>query len=528
MTFVITQNCCADAACVPVCPVDCIRPAPQSAESPAQSLYIDPASCVDCGACQEVCPVDAIYHEDELPPTQLPFLDINANYFKAHPLKVREFGSRPPKESVTPGSLRVAVVGAGPAACYAVSALARIGGAEINVFERLPSPFGLVRYGVAPDHQRTKGVVDTLKAGLSSPNVKCYFNVEIGRDLTHDELVQRHHAVIYAVGASGSRSLGIPGEEMDGCHTAADVVAWYNGHPDHIDEAIDLTGPRAVVIGNGNVALDVARVLTIGARALADTDIADPALERLAESGIEEVVVLGRRGIADASFSIGEFMALRQLAGVDVVIEGDLGRRPDDNSEGALKYDVAQEVMRESVTPGNKRIVMRFSTASVRIVGEQRVEGLEVTDGEVISAPMVVRAIGYRGNAIPGVPFDATRGIVPNNDGRVVGDDDAPAVGIYATGWIKRGPSGVIGTNRACAEETVTQLMSDHHEGLLKQPNMPTSGIDELLAARAVQVVTWRGWQAIDRAEKANGMSLARPRVKFVQVSDFLSAMTTS
>ncbi|MGH3580286.1 MAG: FAD-dependent oxidoreductase [Mycobacterium sp.] len=523
MAFVITQNCCADASCVPVCPVDCIRPAPQSTDSPAQSLYIDPKSCVDCGACMEVCPVDAIYYEDDLPDNQQPFRVINADYFKLHPLTIRAFGSRPAKEAVAPGSLRVAVVGAGPAACYAVSALARIAGAQINVFERLPSPFGLVRYGVAPDHQRTKGVIDTLQAGLSSPNVNCYFNVEVGRDISHDELVERHHAVIYAVGASGSRSLGIPGEDLQGCHAAADVVAWYNGHPDHIDEAVDLTGNRAVIIGNGNVALDVARVLTMGTDALSRTDIAEPALARLAESSVDEVVVLGRRGIADAAFSIGEFLALRELDGVDVVIEGELGNRPEDGTEGALKYEVAQELRTTATTAGNKRIVMRFSTAPVGLTGQGRVAGVQVTGGEVIPTSLVVRAIGYRGNEVTGVPFDGDRGILPNNGGRIVGAAGEPRAGLYATGWIKRGPSGVIGTNRTCAEETVAQVVADHRAGALPEPPS-AADLDTLLAARGVRVVNWRDWQTIDRAEKANGAALSRPRVKFIDRQQFLIA----
>lgn len=516
MAFVITQNCCADASCVPVCPVDCIRPAPQNTAAPAQSLYIDPDSCVDCGACMEVCPVDAIYYEDDLPAMQAPFLDINANYFKIHPLKIRPVSRAAKPQAVQLGSLRVAVVGAGPAACYAVNALARTAGVQVSVFERLPAPFGLVRYGVAPDHQRTKSVTETLASGLSSPNVTCYFNVQVGSDITHDELTARHHAVIYAVGASSSRALGIPGEQLPGVHAAADVVAWYNGHPDHADAAIDLGGPRAVIIGNGNVALDVARVLTMGADALGGTDVADPALRRLAESNIEEVVVLGRRGIADAAFSVGELLALRQLSGVDIVIAGELGDRPADGTEGALKFDIAQQVLHTNRTPGNRRIVMRFSTAPVGIVGAGRVEGITLSDGELLAASLVVRAIGYRGTEIAGVPFDADRGVLPNADGRVTD-------GVYAAGWIKRGPSGVIGTNRTCAEQTVAQIMSDYRAGLLNR-ELPADDLAAVLAARDVPVVDWQGWQAIDRAEQARGAALARPRVKFTQNADFLIA----
>jgi len=326
VTFVITQNCCNDASCVPVCPVDCIRPVPTVADPRRTMLYIDPIACVDCGACLAECPVGAIYYEDDLPADQRVFLDINADYFAEYPLTVRQasLASAMPR-SVEQDSLHVAIVGSGPAGCYAAAELARVAGVRISVFDRLPTPFGLIRAGVAPDHQRTKDVTSVFEPALAAAGVSCYFNVTIGRDLSHDELLAHHHAVVYAVGASASRDLPIPGAGLDGSRPASDFVAWYNGHPDHTDDEFDLQSPRVVVVGNGNVALDVARVLLAGPKSLTTTDIASHALNALVDSRVEEVVVLGRRHAGDAAFSIGEFLALDRLPDVDLVVEGRLG-----------------------------------------------------------------------------------------------------------------------------------------------------------------------------------------------------------
>jgi ferredoxin--NADP+ reductase len=519
VTFVITQNCCADATCVAVCPVDCIRPVPATDGSPAHSLYIDPQTCVDCGVCMEVCPVDAIYYEDDLPASQAQFLDINARYFGEHPLVIRAAEPKRAHVGVAAGSLRVAIVGAGPAACYAADELVRTHGVEVSVFDRLPTPFGLVRSGVAPDHQRTKSVVSSYEPALRASNVSCYFNVEVGRDLKHEELLEYHHAVIYAVGAAHSRDLGIPGEHLRGHHAAADLVAWYNGHPDHANNEIDLTGTRVVVIGNGNVALDVARVLVMDTDELARTDIAERALQQIIDSRVEEVVVLGRRGVADAAFSVGEFLALGRLSGVDVIIAGELGARPDDG-DGAQKYDLATEFVACKPIPGNRRIVLRFSTTPKELLGSTRVEGVAVADADgadVIEAGLVLRSVGYRGSEIAGLPFDPDRCIVPNEAGRVF-------AGVYVTGWIKRGARGVIGTNRTCASETVAQLMRDFADGTLAAAVRPAAELEALLAARDVRVVDWNGWQAIDAEERKRGAESARPRVKFAAVEELLVA----
>ncbi|MCX2715416.1 FAD-dependent oxidoreductase [Mycolicibacterium sp. J2] len=525
MAFVITQNCCTDASCVPVCPVDCIRPVPGPSGAAAPMLYIDPATCVDCGACVAVCPVGAIYHEDDVPASQQRFTEINAAYFAARPLSMR---AAPPKWSpgvVGRDMLRVAVVGAGPAACYAVADLARTSGVQVNVFDRLPTPFGLVRFGVAPDHQRTKDVTQVFETALAAPNVSCFFNVAVGQDISHDELMATHDAVIYAVGASESRELGIPGEELAGTVSAAAFVNWYNGHPDHADRRFDLTGPRVVIIGNGNVALDVARVLVTDRDRLAATDIAGHALDQLAAAGVREVVVVGRRGAGDGAFSVGELLALGTLPGVDVTVEGELGERPDDH-ECALKFDIVREYAQRTATPGSKRIVLRFGACPVRLDGDGRVSTVVLQDDSGlhgVDTSLVLTSIGYRGTPVPGLPFDAAAGIVPHDGGRVL-RDGAVEPGVYVTGWIKRGPRGVIGTNRLCARETVTNLLADARAGLLPSPASDQRLTAATLAARGVEVVTLAGWHLIDAVERENGSAVSRPRVKVVDRRALLTA----
>ncbi|WP_099022993.1 FAD-dependent oxidoreductase [Mycolicibacterium palauense] len=525
MAFVITQNCCTDASCIPVCPVDCIRPVPGPDGVAAPMLYIDPTTCVDCGACVEVCPVGAIYHEDELPESQRRFKAINADYFATEPLAIRPIPAKWEPAAVGRDVLRVAVVGAGPAACYAVSDLVRTSGVQVDLFERLPTPFGLVRFGVAPDHQRTKDVVDLFEAALASPSVRCFFNVAVGQDITHEQLMDTHDAVIYAVGASGARDLGIPGEALPGNAGAAEFVSWYNGHPDYAGRQFDLSGGRVVIVGNGNVALDVARVLVMDRDDLAATDIAEHALKQLNSSGVREVVVLGRRGAADGAFSVGELLALGSLRGVDVVVEGELGERPEDR-ERALKFDIVREYADRTPTAHHKRIVLRFGTKPVEVVGADRVEALRVSSGgatSTIETSLVLRSIGYRGLPVDGLPFDDDAGIVPNDGGRVT-RDGVPVPGVYVTGWIKRGPRGVIGTNRECARETVTQLLADARADILPSP--PEGGrldVDEL-AARGLHVVDLAGWRLIDAAERQQGSTVSRPRVKVVDRQALLAA----
>ncbi|GAB3218134.1 FAD-dependent oxidoreductase [Mycolicibacterium hippocampi] len=530
MAYVITQNCCKDASCVPVCPVDCIRPAGGPGEfTGTEMLYIDPEACIDCGACMDECPVDAIHYEEDLPEHLERFRELNAAYFERHPLQPE---ATPPDKRHGPvenGSLRVAVVGAGPAACYAADELIAVDGVEVDMFERLPTPFGLVRAGVAPDHQHTKSVVSLFTSALADKRFGCHLNVEIGRHLGHQDLMDHHHAVIYAVGCSASRNLGIPGEDLPGSHPASDVVGWYNGHPDHAHHRFDLSGRRAVIVGNGNVALDVARILLTPPDLLAGTDIAEHALEALAHNSIEEVVILGRRGPRAAAFSVGEFLALGHLPGVDVVIDGSgLEPDPDDDIETAAKLDVAREYARRTPTPGNKRVVFRFGCSPTAIEGSESAQGLQVNGSEVIETSLILRSIGYRGESLPDLPFDDSTGTVTNDRGRVTDGTGKPVTGVYVTGWIKRGPQGVIGTNRSCAEQTVAQLLTDFDAGLLRREVAARDALRALMDHRGLSPVDWSGWRAIDTAERERGSAASRPRVKLVAMEELLAAARSS
>ena len=543
MAYVITQNCCKDASCVPVCPVDCIRPAGGPGQfTDTEMLYIDPEACIDCGACMDECPVDAIHYEDDLPESLARFKDINAAYFERHPLEADTSAPARKHPPVTPGQLRIAVVGAGPAACYAASELIAVDGVEVDLFEKLPTPYGLIRAGVAPDHQHTKSVVDIFAQTFTSPRFGTHFNVEVGRDFAHDDLLAHHHAVIYAVGATHTRDLGIPGESLPGSHAASDFVAWYNGHPDHARHQFDLTCRRAVLVGNGNVVLDVARILLTEPDHLASTDIAHHALEALRDSRIDEVVIMGRRGLRHAAFSVGEFLALGNLSGVDVVIDGDdLDATPDDDVESTIKLDIARDYAARQATPGNKRIVFRFLTFPVEIVGEHHVEGLQVVrtksgegaglahgdpaaDTEIVETGLVLRSIGYRGSEIAGLPWESASSIVPNAAGRVVDEKRVPVRGVYVAGWIKRGPRGVIGTNRTCAEETIAALLADFDDGLLDREVGNRQDLLNVLADRGAEPLTWTGWRAIDVAERQLGAAESRPRTKLVEIDAMLAA----
>ena len=441
---------------------------------------------------------------------------MNAEYFRHHPLEPATSVAPTKRAPVVPGSLRVAIVGAGPAACYAAAELAEIDNVEVNVFERLPTPFGLIRYGVAPDHQNTKAIVQIFERMFASDRVTCYLNVDVGVTISHEELTAHHHGVIYAVGARNGRALTVPGEDLAGVYRAADFVGWYNGQPDHRAHDIDLTGSRAVVVGNGNVALDVARVLLKDRDSLAATDIADHALNILSSSGIREVVIVARRSFRHAAFSVGEFLRLGHLDGVDVLIQGeDLSPHPDDGLEEKLKLEIAREFDQRPTDPGNKRLVSRFGVTPTEVVGTQRAEGLrvvptaEVDGGEVIDTSLVLTAIGYRADSVSGVPYDAARGVVANDSGRVVGDDGTVVPGVYVTGWVKRGPRGVIGTNRACAAETVGHLLADIDDGKLARDIASPEGLSSLLAQRGATPLTWKQWRAIDAEERRRGVETA-------------------
>jgi ferredoxin/flavodoxin---NADP+ reductase len=416
--------------------------------------------------------------------------------------------------------------------------------------ERLPTPWGLVRLGVAPDHPKLKEVSRAFEKIASRPGFRFLGNVEVGRDVTHAELTRLYDAVVYAVGAQTDRRLGIPGEDLPGSWSATSFVAWYNGHPDFQDLSFDLSHERAVVVGNGNVALDVARMLSLTREELEATDTTEPAIDAISESGIREIVVLGRRGPVQAAWTPAELAELGELAAADVLLD------PEE-----LVLDPASEAELEAATPivrrnvdvlrdfasrpagGKQRAVrLRFRVSPVAILGEERVEDVEVArnllepDGrgsvravstderEVISCGIVFRSVGYHGVALPETPFDEGAGTIPNAGGRVLDPAGTPVPGVYCAGWIKRGPTGVIGTNKKDATETIDHLLEDARAGALPRSPEPPHALEQLLAERGVDAVMYPGWEAIDTLERSRGEPKGRPRIKLRTWDELLDA----
>jgi ferredoxin--NADP+ reductase len=451
--------------------------------------------------------------------------------------------------------LRVAIVGAGPAGAFAAAALLRArGDVEIDLFERLPTPWGLLRGGVAPDHQEIKRLEDTFDRQTLQRGCRFIGNVEIGAQISHSDLMRHYTAVIYAVGAQTDKSLGIPGEDLPGSWAATEFVAWYNGHPDYRGLEFDLSGERAVVIGNGNVAADVTRMLTLSPEELERTDVADHALEALRQSRIEEVVVLGRRGPAQAAFTSAELRELGRVEGADVRVDpGEIELDPESNrwllEEGTFTARKNVELLREFAArparpDARRRIVLRFLRSPVAIRGSDRVDAIDVGRNEIVRSPdgalrarpldedpetiecgLVLRSVGYRAVPLPDVPFDERSFVLPNERGRVRTPGGEPVPGVYAVGWIKRGPTGILGTNKRDAEQTVSCLVEDLRAGALPEPPRPQrEQIDTLVAERCTDVITVEGWRAIASLELERGHEEQRPRVKLASRDELLAA----
>ncbi len=436
-------------------------------------------------------------------------------------------------------SLRVAVVGSGPAGFYAAGALLDADPpAEVDMIERLPTPWGLVRLGVAPDHPKLKSVSRAFERIAEKPGFRFFGNVEVGRDLTHEDLVRLYDAVVYAVGSQTDRRLGIPGEHLPGSWSATEFVAWYNGHPDFQQLDFDLNVHRAVVIGNGNVALDVARMLALTPEELAPTDTTEPAIEAIGASTLREVVIVGRRGAAQASWTTQELKEMGELAGADVGVDPtDLEDPPDADTHVQRNLEVLRELAARE--PDGKPVVVRFLFlhSPVAIHGEDRVEAIELVrnrleeqDGRLVAVPtderetlecgLVFRSVGYQGVGLPGLPFDERRGTIQNDQGRVTGSERT-----YCAGWIKRGPTGIIGTNKKDAAETVASLLDDARAGrLVHQPSATPDALELLLAERGARPVLYTGWTSIDELERAAGDKLGRPRVKLCTWDELLEA----
>ncbi len=446
--------------------------------------------------------------------------------------------------------VRAAIVGSGPSAFYAAEALIRSEPAVlVDMFERLPSPFGLVRSGVAPDHPKLKEPILVYQRIAESPQFQFLGNITVGRDISVKELNNYYHAIVFACGAETDRKLGIAGESLPGSHTATEFVGWYNGHPDYRDCAFDLSHDAAVVIGQGNVAVDVCRILSKTVDELRHTDITKHALEVLAQSKIRDIHMIGRRGPAQAKFTHSELRELGELADCDPIVDpGDLELNPasreelaDRSNRANLKsYEVLQGFASRPPPTRRRRCHIHFLKSPIELKGEGRLERVvlmknrlegeplrqvarETGEVEELACGVLFRSIGYRGVPMAGVPFDDSRGIVPNRDGRSVdGANVVPA--LYVTGWIKRGPTGVIGTNRADSVATVKSLLAD-------LPNLDAGrkpGADELkalLKSRGVRVVSYADWQKIDAAEVRRGETAGKPREKFARVEEMLALL---
>ena len=545
MAHVITQSCCNDGSCVFACPVNCIHPSPdEPGYATSEMLYIDPVACVDCGACVSACPVGAIAPDTKLEPKQLPFVEINASFYPERPADVK----LPPSSKLAPvlpaaevrgrtRPLTVAIVGSGPAAMYAADELLVQQGVRVNVFEKLPTPYGLVRAGVAPDHQSTKRVTRLFDRVSGHRRFRFYLNVEVGKHLSHADLLAHHHAVLYAVGAPDDRRLEIDGMGLPGTGTATELVAWINGHPEFTDLPVDLSHERVVIIGNGNVALDVARILTAAPDDLAGTDISDHALEALRGSAVREVVIAARRGPAQSAFTLPELIGL--TAASDVVLDAgdhelvarDLATVSDPLTKN--KLEILSKLGDASAPASGPRIRLAYQLTPKAVLGEQRATGVEfsVTGAEQqrqFAAGLVLTSIGYRGKPIRGLPFDETAAVVPNDGGRVVDPGSGrPVPGAYVAGWIKRGPTGFIGTNKSCSLQTVQALVADYNAGKLADPVAKGPALNKLVRARQPDAVDSAGWRAIDAAEITRGSDDARPRNKFTNVADMLAAAAT-
>jgi ferredoxin--NADP+ reductase len=452
-------------------------------------------------------------------------------------------------DSATPTDApRAVIVGAGPSGFYAADQLLKEG-FEVDVLDALPTPFGLVRAGVAPDHPKIKAVTRVYEKTAKKDGFRFFGGVVLGRDVTRAELLERYDVVLYALGTSDDNRLNVPGEDRPGSHAATHFVAWYNGHPDAADHDFDLGVKRAVVIGNGNVAIDVARMLVLDPDELSPTDTADHAIEALSRSGVEEVVLLGRRGPAQAAFTNPELRELADLQRAGVEVDAtDLDLDEHSAKWLAEEADITArknvEILRAYAESGPKeathRVILRFLRSPVEILGEgddgpvtgvrvvvneidEHLRAVPTGKEEVIDCGLVLRSIGYRGKPVDDVPFDERRGLIRNTGGRVCAESGDAHRGEYVVGWIKRGPSGVIGTNKKDAADTVARILEDRDAGALNAPTLTDpEEIAAFYAERAPDSVTWAGWEAIDAHEKSSGEPFGRPRVKLVRLADLV------
>lgn len=452
--------------------------------------------------------------------------------------------------------LRAAIIGAGPSGFYAAAALLKEQSHTVTVdmFDRLVAPHGLVRYGVAPDHQNIKAVAKTYDRTAAEPGFRYFGNVHFGTDVTHEEICRHYDVIVYATGAQSDRRLNVPGEDLPNSLSATEFVAWYNGHPDFAHLNPDLSGEAAVVVGVGNVAMDVTRILARSVDELKGTDITDYALEALSRSNIKDIYIVARRGPAQVKFTNAEVREMGHLELADaIVLDGEL--RLDRASSASIEGDTAMQKNLDylrayaeiGATGKPRRVHFRFLLSPVEIVGEngriaavkmeknqlRTAAGGDITASgmgvfETIPANLVLRSVGYKGVALPGVPYDARRGIIPNDLGRVVEPaTDKVVRGEYVVGWAKRGPTGVIGTNKPDAVDSINSMFEDLQKGKLAPCDDPNpNAILELLDGRSIRYVTGDEWRKIDAAEVAAGKAQGKPRVKFVQPGEMLAVLS--
>lgn len=453
--------------------------------------------------------------------------------------------------------LRVAIIGAGPAGFYAAERLFKETELviEVDMFDRLPTPFGLVRNGVAPDHQKIKSVTAAFDRIANNPRFRFFGNVELGRDLSLDDFKANYHQILFSTGAQTDRPLGIPGDELIGSHPATEFVAWYNGHPDFRDCQFDLTQERVAVIGVGNVAIDVARILCRTHEELMKTDIADYALEALSKSQVKEVYILGRRGPAQAAFTAPEAKELGEMADCDTLVPPaeaeldplSLASMASADRADVRKVEIIQELSHRQPTGKAKRLTLRFLVSPTELIGDEagHVKQMKLVHNELyatdagslrsrstdrtetLDVGLVFRSIGYRGVPLPGVPFNDSWGVIPNDAGRVIDmQTKEPVCGLYTAGWIKRGPTGVIGTNKPDAAETVESMLEDARNGDLLAPAHATSeSAAAFVLERQPELVTYADWKQLDAMELNKGKEQGRPRVKFTRIEDMLAAL---
>jgi len=445
--------------------------------------------------------------------------------------------------------IRIAVVGSGPAGFYAAEALLADPNIQVDVFDALPAPFGLVRYGVAPDHPKIKNIIARYEKTAALPGFAFLGNVTVGRDISVEEMRRFYDAIVFSNGAQTDRRLGIPGEDLPGSYTATEFVAWYNGHPDYQDRAFDLSHECAVVIGQGNVAVDVARILCKTVDELANTDITARALEVLAESKVREVRMIGRRGPVQAAFTPPEMKELGEFGDCDLVVDpaelvlNDASRAELEVlkwREAQKNYDLLQAAASKEPAGKSRRLLIQFYRGPKELVGGPRLDGVVLERNQLSGEPgaqkatgtgitelvpcgVLFRSVGYRGVPLAGVPFDEKGAVIPNVEGRVV-QDGQPVPGLYVAGWIKRGPSGIIGTNKPDSFETVKSLLAD----MPALPRCAEPSRDALLAllkSRNVRVVSYDDWRRIDAAEIERGSVVGKPREKFTSIDEMLGVL---